>query len=257
LSSEDLARYGFGHFFGHWDWRWLTKNVTFIDIIMVPAFFLACYSAYRGVSNMWKDMEKNYDVNAEYRPSVPQFIQQFLVPAVKEILLHKRFNECGTNKNRVIGHLPLLLSFIALFIVTAYSAFTQDVLGIFFPQLHGPISMLNPVKWLANVAAIALIFGVGVLWSNRSAAESESGATATYYDWFLIYEIMAVGVTGLSAELARLVGVPVLAYFFYYLHLVSVFMLFLYMPYTKFAHMIYRTFAMAFQIYRESEYVKK
>ena len=98
LSSEDLARYGFGHFFGHWDWRWLTKNVAFIDIIMVPAFFLACYSAYRGVSTMWKDMEKNYNVNAEYRPSVPQFIQQFLVPAVKEILLHKRFNECGTNQ---------------------------------------------------------------------------------------------------------------------------------------------------------------
>ena len=256
-SSEDLAKYGFGHFFGHWDWRWLTKNVAFIDIIMVPAFFLACYAAYRGVSTMWKDMEKNYDVNTDYRPSVTQFIQQFLWPAVKEIVLHTRFNECGTNKNRVTGHLPLMLAFIALFIVTAYSAFTQDVLGIFFPQLHGPISMLNPVKWLANVGAIALIFGVGVLWSNRSASESESGASPTYYDWFLIYEIMAVGVTGLCAELGRLVGVPVLAYSFYYLHLVSVFMLFLYMPYTKFAHMVYRTFAMAFQIYRESEYVKK
>jgi len=33
-------------------------------------------------------------------------------------------------------------------------------------------------------------------------------------------------------------------------------MLFLYMPYTKFAHLVYRTFAMAFERYRDSAYVK-
>lgn len=257
ISSEDLARYGFGHFFGHWDWPWLTKNVAFIDTIMVPAAALAVYSSYRGVSAMWKAMEQQYNVNPLYRPSIPQFIQMFLVPAVKEILAHRRFHECGTNANRVTGHLPLLLSFIALLFVTAYSAFTQDVLGIFYPELHGPISLMNPVKILANIAAIALIFGIGVLWSNRAAAEAESGTSGSFYDWFLIWEIMAVGVTGLGAELARLIGVPVLAYFFYYLHLVSVLMLFLYMPYTKFAHMVYRTFAMAFEIYRESQFVSK
>jgi quinone-modifying oxidoreductase subunit QmoC len=256
-SAEALAQYGFGHFFGHWDWPWLTKNVAFIDMIMVPAAGLAVYSAYRGVSAMWAAMEKQHNVNADYRPSVNQFVQQFLWPAVNEIIQHNRFRECKANANRVTGHLPLMLSFIALLFVTAYSAFTQDVLGIFYPSLHGPLSMMNPVKIVANIAAIALIFGIGVLWSNRAAAEAESGTTPTFYDWFLIYEIMAVGITGLCAELGRLVGVPVLAYFFYYLHLVAVFMLFLYMPYTKFAHMVYRTFAMAFEKYRVSEFVSK
>lgn len=256
-TREALADHGFGHFFGHWDWKWLAKNVAFIDAIMLPAAGLAVYSAYRGVSTMWKEMEKQYNVDPSYRPSANQFIQQFLVPAVKEIVAHSRFKECGANANRVTGHLPLMLAFIALLFVTAYSAFTQDVLGIFYPQLHGPISLLNPVKIVANVAAIAMIFGIGVLWSNRSAAESESGSTGSFYDWFLIWEIMAVGVTGLCAELSRLIGVPVLAYFFYYIHLVAVLMLFLYMPYTKFAHMVYRTFAMAFELYRESSFVTK
>ena len=68
---------------------------------------------------------------------------------------------------------------------------------------------------------------------------------------------MAVGVTGLAAELFRLIGIPVLGYVVYYLHLVSVMMLFLYMPYTKFAHLVYRTFALAFERYRDSAYVKK
>ena len=254
-SAEVMAETGFGHFFGHWDWPWLAKNVFFIDLIMLPAAGLALYSAYRGVSTMWAAMMKEYNVNTEYRPSVVQFIQQFLWPSIEEIIAHTRFKKCGTNANRATGHLPLVLAFLALLFVTAYSAFVQDVLGIFYPSLHGPMSLMNPVKILANVAAIAMIFGIGVLWSNRAAAEAELGTAPTYYDWFLIYEIMAVGVTGLAAELGRLVGVPVLAYFLYYLHLVSVLMLFLYMPYTKFAHLVYRTFAMAFEKYRESEFV--
>ena len=78
----------------------------------------------------------------------------------------------------------------------------------------------------------------------------------TFYDWFLIWMIAGVGVTGLGAEILRLVGVVKLGYLVYYLHLVSVMMLFLYMPYTKFAHLIYRTCAMTFERYRDSAYVK-
>ncbi|MGM0681349.1 MAG: quinone-interacting membrane-bound oxidoreductase complex subunit QmoC, partial [Thermodesulfobacteriota bacterium] len=125
----------------------------------------------------------------------------------------------------------------------------------FWPQLHGPISMWNPFKILANVGALALIIGVGILWANRSGQEAEDDVKGSYFDWFLIYEIMAVGVTGLAAELVRLMGIPSLGYFLYYLHLVSVLMLFLYMPYTKLAHMVYRTFAMAFEKYRGSSFV--
>lgn len=256
-SSEDFSRYGYGHFFGHWDFRLLAKNVFFIDLIMVPAFLLAVYASYRGVSAMWKLMVKNSGIGEPlYRPSASQFIKEFLWPSIVEIVQHARFKKCITNADRIKGHLPLLLSFLALLFVTAYSFFVQDVLGIFYPSLHGPISMWNPVKILANVAAIALIVGIGILWANRSRQETEGKATRTFYDWFLIWMIMGVGVTGLAAELFRLINVPSVGYVIYYLHLVSVMMLFLYMPYTKFAHMVYRTFAMAFERYRDSAYVK-
>lgn len=256
-SSEDFSRYGYGHFFGHWDFRLLAKNVFFIDLIMVPAFLLAVYASYRGVSAMWKMMVQSSGIGEPmYRPSVNQFIKEFLWPSIVEIVQHTRFKECVTNADRLKGHLPLLLSFLALLFVTAYSFFVQDVLGIFYPSLHGPISMWNPVKILANIGAIALIVGVGILWSNRSRKEAEGQATRTFYDWFLIWMIMAVGVTGLAAELFRLINVASVGYVIYYLHLVSVMMLFLYMPYTKFAHMVYRTFAMAFERYRDSAYVK-
>ncbi|HFQ89658.1 MAG TPA: heterodisulfide reductase [Desulfobulbus sp.] len=256
-TTEQFAEVGYGHFFGHWDFRLLAKNVFFIDLIMLPSAGLAVYAAYRGVSAMWKKMAESAGVGeALYRPSVPQFIKEFLWPATVEIIEHTRFKKCEANKDRVKGHQPLLLAFIGLFFVTVYSAISQDMLGIFIPSLHGPMSLMNPVKILANVAAIALIVGIGILWGNRSRAEQEGQATHTFYDWFLIWMIMGVGVTGLLSEIFRLIGVVSLGYLTYYLHLISVMMLFLYMPYTKFAHLVYRTFAMAFERYRDSAYVK-
>ena len=256
-TTEQFAHAGYGHFFGHWNFRLLAKNVLFIDLIMLPAAGLAVYAAYKGVSAMWKQMAENAGVGeALYRPSANQFVKEFLWPSVVEIVQHDRFNECVTNKDRVRGHLPLMWAFIALVFVTAYSFFAQDILGIFIPSLHGPMSLWNPVKIIANVAAIALVVGIGILWGNRSKMEADGQASNTFYDWFLIWMIMAVGVTGIASELFRLIGIVSIGYVTYYLHLVSVMMLFLYMPYTKFAHIVYRTFAMAFERYRVSAYVK-
>ena len=256
-SGEHFAHAGYTQFFGHWDFRLLAKNVLFIDLIMLTAVGIAVTSIYKGISCLWKGMESSLGLTeVPYRPSATQFITKFLWPALKEIVEHNRFRECTANADRVKGHKPLMLGFIGLFIVTCYSLFTQDVIGIFIPSMHGPISMWNPVKLLANVSAVAMIGGIGILWMNRTRMEAAGKSKNTFYDWFLIWVIMGVGVTGLAAELLRLVGIPSLGYVVYYLHLIAVAMLFLYMPYTKFAHLAYRTFAMAFERYRESAYIK-
>lgn len=257
-NGEDFAAHGYQQFFGHWDFHWLSKNVFFIDIIMLPTAGLAIFSAYKGVSSMWKGMEENAGIKSGFRPTIVQFVTEFLWPSVVEIVKHTRFKECKTNIDRVQGHLPLMLSFIGLFIVTAWSATANDVLALIpgLEFLHGPMKVWNPIKILANVSAVAMIVGVGILWLNRSKREAEDGVTGTFYDWFLIWLIMAVGVSGLLAEIARWAGLAAPGYIIYYIHLVTVMMLFLYMPYTKFAHLVYRTFAMAFERYRESPYGK-
>ena len=256
-STEEFVHAGYGRFFGHWNFHLLAKNVFFIDLLMLSAAGVAVYSVFKGVTALWNKMAENAGVGeALYRPSVPQFVKEFLWPSVVEIVQHDRFKECKTNYDRVRGHLPLMWAFMALAFVTAYSAFAQDVLGIFIPSLHGPMSLWNPVKIIANVAAIALVVGTGILWGNRSQMESDGLASRTFYDWFLIWMIMGVGVTGIGAELFRLIGLVSLGYVTYFLHLVSVMMLFLYMPYTKFAHLVYRTAAMTFEKYRDSAYVK-
>lgn len=247
----------FGYFFGEGYYFGLPQNVLLIDLIFVPAFVFALYAFYRGISNMWRGMAAQVPAAGNFRPSVTQFISQFLIPSVKEILAHNRFNECGTNRNRVNGHLPLLFAFIALFVVTIYAMVRKDVVGLFVEGLHVPLAMTDPFKILANVAGIALIVGVGILWVNRAKSEQENKATPTFYDWYLIGVIMAVGVTGMAAQFFRLGDMALMAYLLYFMHLVSVFMLFLYAPYTKLAHMFYRTFAMAFEKYRVSGFAGK
>ena len=262
LPHEEFLHAGYSNFFGGgyvtlFGFKLLTRNVFFINSFMIPSAALAAFASFKGVAALWRKMSENAGIGeALYRPSISQFVKEFLWPSLIEIVQHDRFKKCETNQNRVRGHQPLMWAFIGLFFVTTYSFVSQDILGHFIPSLHGPMSMLNPVKMLANVAAIALIVGIAILWGNRNHMIANKQAGNTFYDWFLIWMIAGVGVTGLAAEILRLIGVVKLGYLIYYLHLVSVMMLFLYMPYTKFAHLVYRTCAMTFERYRDSAYVK-
>ena len=255
-TKEFFAEHGYQQFFGHWEFKWYAKNIFFIVMFMVPSLGLALFSLYMGLTKMWKAMSANANIKSDFRPSAVQFVTEYLWPSIVEIIKHNRFKECGENDNRVTGHLPLMFAFIGLFIVTCWSLLKNDVIGLFIPSWHGPMLLYDPFKLLANVSAVALLFGIFVLWSNRTKSEAVGKATKTFYDWFLIWEIAAVGITGLGAEVLRLLGLPTIGYIVYYMHLISVMMLFLYMPYTKFAHIAYRTTAMAFEKYRESSFGK-
>lgn len=255
-TKEEFATYGYTHFFGHWEFKWYAKNIFFIVLLTLPPLALALFSLYKGLTNLWKAMAAEANIASTYRPSVIQFTTQFLWPATVEIFKHNRFKECTTNTDRVRGHLPLMLAFVGLFIVTSWSLVKQDILGLIWPSLHGPLPLTDPFKILANISAIALIFGTWVLWSSRSKSESEGKTSRTFYDWFLLWMIMAVGVTGLGAQVLRWINLVEVGYITYFAHLVTVVMLFPYLPYTKLAHIAYRTTAMAFERFRESSFAK-
>jgi quinone-modifying oxidoreductase subunit QmoC len=61
--------------------------------------------------------------------------------------------------------------------------------------------------------------------------------------------ILVTAVTGISAWFLRLAGVAGLAYPVYFVHLVAVFYIIAYLPYSKLAHLFYRTAAMGYAAY--------
>ena len=60
---------------------------------------------------------------------------------------------------------------------------------------------------------------------------------------------LALGRSGMLTEMTRLGGLAGISYFLYFVHLMLVWSLFVYVPFTKLAHIVYRTVSMTYAEY--------
>ncbi len=216
-----------------------------VDIIMVPTFFAAIGVFALGLKRFIGDMHANALADGKTAKATidPRGFVQALIKVAPTIMKHNQFSDCGENKERATAHMMVLFGFIALFIVTGCFFFAEWVLHI-----DGPYRQINPVKWLGNVGGIALIIGTGLMIANRM---KKTDQLSSYKDWYLLGLVMGLGVTGMLTEMIRLGGMYDLMAVIYYVHLILVWALFAYTPYSKLAHLVYRTAAMAYNEYAE------
>ncbi|MDL1967996.1 MAG: quinone-interacting membrane-bound oxidoreductase complex subunit QmoC [Deltaproteobacteria bacterium] len=221
------------HFFSSW----------LVDMIFVPLTVWVIAIFAMGLNRFIKDMHESAvreGKTDKTKLELGGFLQA-LVRILPTILKHSKFTDCGENKDRATAHLMVFYAFVGLFVVT--NIFFV-VLYVF--QIHGPYSQLNPVKWLANVSGIALVIGSALMIKNRIAKTTQS---TSYKDWYLLGLVLGLGLTGMLTEMTRLAGAANLSYFMYFIHLVFVFNLFAFLPFSKLAHIVYRTVAMAYAEY--------
>jgi len=218
-------------------------HTSLVDVIMIPTFLFAVVVFLLGIKRFLTAIHEHAMANgkAEKKPLDYVALAKSLVPVIPTILAHRKFNECVENKDRSTAHLLVLFSFIALFIVTSIFFVALYILG-----QEGPYSQLNPVKWLANIAGVALITGAVLLLNKRLGKTDQVNS---YRDWYLLGLVLALGVTGLGTEITRLAGWGALTYTLYYIHLMFVFTLFAYTPFSKLAHLAYRTVALTYDAY--------
>ena len=207
--------------------------------VFTAALLFAVVSLVMSLKSYWKSLETNnpIPVGTARKGFVPS-----LVEALSEILPHTTFKECEANNIRYSAHLLTFWGMIGLFITTAIVAFNVDILGLLPPSQNGPGTI--PIKILGNVSAIAFILGLGIMLFRRLQVPDQAGGSS-YFDWFFLFVICATGVTGLVTELVRWAGWAGGAYVLYAVHLVFVLCLILYLPFSKFAHLGYRTVAIA------------
>jgi len=221
------------HFFSTW----------LVDMVMLPAAAWAVINFALGLKRFLNDMHQNalQEGKTDIKKIDPKGMILGLIRIIPTILKHDKFNECSENKDRATAHMMVLFGFIGLFIVT--SIFFVAIYGL---QQYGPYSQLNPVKWLANVSGVALIIGSLLMIRSRLSKKDQVSA---YKDWWLVGWALALGLTGMSAQVTRLLGLGGLSYTIYYVHLMFVWSLFFFIPYSKLAHLVYRTTAMAYNEY--------
>lgn len=216
-----------------------------IDPIFIITFFGACFILYRGVMKLL-DMFRPEGKLLVIGKTKPWYLHLYDV-IVEEIITHKKFSECGPDKSdRKIGHMAIFYSFVILAVVTAIVAGGHWI-GKVIPWLkvETPMPLSYPVKVLANVGALALLYGLGSLTLRRRRLNPKYQASS-YYDWYLLGIIWAVALSGILSQVFRLMDAVKPAFCVYYLHLVFVWMLFAYLPWSKLGHFVYRTTALVY-----------
>ncbi|HET7874162.1 MAG TPA: respiratory nitrate reductase subunit gamma, partial [Methylomirabilota bacterium] len=136
------------------------------------------------------------------------------------------------------AHLAVFWGFMGLVVTTASVG-----VGIYAFGYLTPWPFWHPVKILGNLSGAAVIIALSVFLWRRIADKSAAGKS-TYSDWLFLAVLLLTTLTGFFSQWLRLADIRWFAYPVYFIHLLLVFFLLVYIPYSKFAHIVYRTLAM-------------
>ncbi|MFO0754251.1 MAG: quinone-interacting membrane-bound oxidoreductase complex subunit QmoC [Thermodesulfovibrionales bacterium] len=208
--------------------------VPAIDTIFVAAAVFAVLSFALGVRRYWTALRDG--AKAAPRGGLVEDV----TAVVTEFLAHRRFRKCSVTQERSTSHLLVFYAFAGLALTTTWA-----IVYLYGFHRESPYPQYDPMKIVGNVSALALLFGISLVVAHR-LKNAEKAGKGSYFDWLFISVISIIAVTGLLSELLRLGNIAVLAYPVYFIHLVFIFFLFAYAPFSKMAHMVYRTTALVF-----------
>jgi quinone-modifying oxidoreductase subunit QmoC len=193
-----------------------------------------------GTGRFWRVM------NAANRSSATRPVKglvQSIAAAVKSIILHDKFAMCDEARPRMWSHSFVFFGFAALTVVTIW-VITAPHNPLIKSEFVYPFGFWSPWKLLANAGGAALLIGLFLMARDR-LREKASQAVSSYTDWALIASLAAVVLSGFVTEVLHYVRLEPHRQIAYFVHLITVFALLIYLPYTKLAHLVYRTAAIA------------
>jgi len=202
-----------------------------IDGVFVPAALFATLAAVTGARRAWNAWGEGVQREGT--------LMSGLVAVAGDILAHRRFGSCGTANTRKGSHTLLVWGFLAAFVTTGSVATAEYVFGA-----EIPLAQVHPIKLLGNTSAVLLSAGLVGLWLKRSASAVLAGRTTAFDTFFFRLLVLLVG-SGIGSEVARYTLPAQIALSIYIFHLGMVLAFFLTFPFSKFAHALYRTLALA------------
>ena len=164
-----------------------------------------------------------------------------LTAVLMDVAAHRSFGSCSTVRSRRWGHFLLLWGFVGAAVTSGLL-----IVGIYILHDELPYAMMHPFKILGNISAVLLVVGGIMLIASRFGSHRALIGTSAF-DAFFLFVVAAVIATGVIIEVARFVTPAAVAYGLYTVHLGVVMTLFLTFPYSKFAHMVFRTLALVHQ----------
>jgi nitrate reductase gamma subunit/ferredoxin len=168
---------------------------------------------------------------------------------LKAIAQQRYRQECEAPENRKAWfiskwfvHAATMWGFLGLLIATALD-FLLDIVGVKATGTFVPL--WYPTRLIGTLSGILFMYGVFVLLFKRLFSVDKAHSYSRPSDWIFLVLLMTAGVTGFIVEIALyLPGAPIWAYWIFIFHVAVSITLLLLLPFTKFAHAIYRIVAL-------------
>ena len=217
--------------------------------LAAPLVLLDAVVIVLGVMRFWRDLKARDRATgfADNPASAKQSLAEGIRTTVRNILLHEDFDRCTANHPRMNSHRLVLFGFVGLLVVDLW------VLTVRFnPLLKDafvyPFNFWSPWKILANLAGGAMLIGCALMIRDRKVRITGVGTRydGTWFDWMFLGLALGALLTGFACEVLHYARVDPLRYAAYVIHLATVFALLALLPYSKFAHLIYRATALVY-----------
>jgi nitrate reductase gamma subunit len=162
----------------------------------------------------------------------------------------KRYREeCEAPENRKAWyfskwfvHAATMWGFLGLLFATALNYFL-DIIGV--KETGTFVPLWYPTRLTGTLSGLLFIYGVTVLLYKRLKSVDKAHSFSRPSDWIFLTLLWLSGVTGFIIEIALyLPGAPAWGYWTFIFHVAVSITLLLLLPFTKFAHAIYRMVAL-------------
>jgi len=230
--------YSYSSIFPHW---LLNSFFGFFSL-------LALFAVVVSVRRFWRAMKCFAEEQGGYEPV--KGLVPSIVAVCKSVFRHDKFALCENARSRFWSHSLVFFGFLALCVVTLW-VITAKHNPLVQGEFIYPFGFWNPWKILANIGGLALVVGCFLIMMYRllkdpGLAGRRLAGAGSYFDWALISTLLLVVFTGFFTEALHFVRLEPHRHIAYFTHLVFVFALLMYLPYSKFAHVIYRATAQVF-----------
>lgn len=147
-------------------------------------------------------------------------------------------------RRRWLIHAMAIWGFLGLMVATGLD-WGLAVVGV--KETGTAIPIWYPSRLIGTIAGLMLIYGVAWFMINRATKYNRASSQSTGSDWLLLVLLMITAVTGFVIEVALYMSSPpAWGYWVFLFHVAVALELMLLLPFTKFAHAIYRPVALFF-----------
>jgi ferredoxin len=225
--------------------------VTTIHNLGVIAMAILGLSGLIGLVNMVRQVRKENPL-----PGAPGMRVNWLgalwnALVVEGISQRRYHQDCQANADpprwyaqKWLVHATIVWGFLGLLASTALD-FGLDLIGVKAAGTWVPL--WYPIRLLGTISGLFLLYGTTAAAIRRFRKTDESSAVSAGSDWVFLLLLWLTGASGFVLEIALYLPYPgPWAYWTLLFHISMAGELLLLLPFTKFAHVVYRTVALYF-----------